>query len=103
MRTRTNKHSTSTSSIVTANGTVVAAGTPNVRIVVKNLKAGESLYVKKGAGAAATSGNFTDILPPGNAVDDGFGGSIPFENYTGAVSIFAASTAPRALVVIDTE
>jgi hypothetical protein len=91
------KYGTFTSSIVTSDGTA-ATGTNRSRVTIQNLST-VKLYVKKGTGC--TSSDFSVILAPGAATDDGYGGSAEFESCCTAISIKAASGSPRCVVSID--
>jgi hypothetical protein len=94
----TNPSHKSINTLCTTNGTVLTANYGRRDGLVQNLAA-EKLYVKKGAGCSAT--DFTVILSPCVAEDDGYGASLPLGNYSGVVSIFAISTTPRAMVSED--
>lgn len=94
----TNPVHKSINTLVTANGTVLTANFGRRDGLVQNLAA-EKLYVKKGTGCSDS--DFTMILAPAIAEDDGYGGSFPLGPYSGPVSIFAISTTPRAMVSED--
>ena len=81
----------STGTPVTADGTVftLAAGQKGF---IQNLD-DAAVYVKLGASASSTDFNF--VLKAGTAANDGTGGSLWIENYTGVVSIAAATGSPR--------
>jgi len=94
----TNPVHASVNTLKTTNGDALTANFGRRDGLVQNLST-EKLYVKKGTGASAA--DFTVILAPGSAADDGYGGSLPLGPYSGVVSIFAISTTPRAMVSED--
>lgn len=94
----TNPVHKSIATLRTANGDVLTANYGRRDGLVQNLSA-EKLYVKKGTGCSDT--DFTVILAPGTVADDGLGASLPLGCYSGVVSIFAVSLAPRAMVSED--
>lgn len=79
----------SRSSIVSANGTALAANRGRVGGFLQNLST-DKLYVKKGAGASTS--DFSAVLVGGSATDDGYGGTFPFDHYQGLVSVFSSGT-----------
>lgn len=90
--------SVAVSTLKTANGSVLSENRHRVNGLVQNLAA-EKLYVKKGPDCSAS--DFTALLSPGSAEDDGYGGSYPLGAYTGVVSVFAISESPRCMVSED--
>jgi len=93
----TNPSHKSLNTLRTANGDVLTANYGRRDGLVQNLAAAK-LYVKKGTGCSAS--DFTVILAPGGAEDDGYGASLPLGNYSGVVSIFSLGT-PRCMVSED--
>lgn len=93
MNVKSNIGRACTSTTQTSAGTVLNASAGRVGGLVQNLGTNK-LYVKLGTGASTT--DFTVILAPGSAADDGYGGSFPLDGWTGAVSI--DGTSPRAQV-----
>lgn len=87
--TRTNLARATNHSLVTAAGLALSANDGRVNGLIQNLSA-DKLYVKKGLSCSAS--DFTCILVPGTAADDGYGGTLPLSGYLGPVSIFSAGT-----------
>ena len=81
----------------TASGTVLTANFGRRDGLVQNLST-DKLYVKKGTGCSDS--DFTVILAPGSAADDGYGASFPLGPYTGPVSVYSAGTV-RCMVSED--
>lgn len=86
----------SVNSLVVAAGDVLTANFSRRDGLIQNLGT-DKLYVKKGTGCSTA--DFTMVLAPGAAQDDGFGGSFALGPYTGVVSI--AGTNPRCMVSED--
>ncbi|MFA5724154.1 MAG: hypothetical protein WC979_07910 [Candidatus Pacearchaeota archaeon] len=85
--------STSSGSIVTSNGTVLSENTLAIERVVQNLSA-NPIYINFGAGASNTK--FSIVLQGGSAQDDGKGGILSEQQYTGIIS--ASGSSPRLSV-----
>lgn len=81
----------STSTPVTADGTVFTLAAAE-KGFIQNLD-DAAVYVKLGASASSTSFNL--VLQAGTAANDGNGGSVVIADWIGAVSIAAATGAPR--------
>ncbi len=81
----------STATPVTTDGDVFTLN-PGEPGFIQNLK-DTAVYGKFGTGASSTSFHF--VLKACTADNDGTGGSIQITNYTGVVSIAAASGSPR--------
>jgi hypothetical protein len=60
---------------------------------IQNLDAADALGVKFGASPTTSSLSF--ILPCGVAADDGRGGQVRIDNWTGAVSVISMTGSPR--------
>ena len=87
MNVKSNIGRSSTATIVTSSGTVLAANAARVDGLVQNLGT-VKLYVKKGPNCSDT--DFTSVLAPGASTDDGYGGSLPLSGYAGQVSVYSA-------------
>jgi hypothetical protein len=96
--TRNAATASATSTIKSVSGDVLPRTRNRKGGFIQNLQ-NEKLYVYWGTGASATV--FSAILAPGAAVDDGLGGSLPFNGYTGVVSVFGAVNV-RCIVTEET-
>jgi len=84
-----------TSTVVTSDGTALAANATRQAFAIQNL-ATMPLYVKLGSGASSSS--FSFVLKAGTAANDGTGGFFSDSSYIGIVTIAAASGSPRVVV-----
>lgn len=82
-----------TPAIVTSNGTAIAANTSRKSWSIQNLDT-DVLYVRLGGTASATAFHF--LLKGGSVADDGLGGLVVDDAWTGLVSVFG--TTPRFVV-----
>lgn len=89
LNTRTGQTAAATGTIISANGTALARNRGRKNGLIQNLST-DKVYVK--LGASASDSDFNAILAPGSAADDGFGGSLPLDGYTGVVSVYSAGT-----------
>lgn len=78
--------------ILTTEGTVFALAAGEIGFI-QNLSAADSLAVKKGASASATSFNL--VLQSGAAADDGHGGTVEIDDWIGVVSVAKIGAAAR--------
>jgi hypothetical protein len=82
--------STSSGSIVTSNGTILAENTLAIERVIQNLST-NPIYINFGTGASNTK--FSIVLQGGSVQDDGKGGILSEQQYTGIIS--ASGSSPR--------
>lgn len=88
--------SVSAPSIITADGTALAANERRLWWGIINLDT-DAVLVKMGAGASAAS--FHVPLKACTLADDGSGGAFFDDTYTGIVTLIAAAGAPRVSVI----
>ncbi len=81
----------SRSGIITSAGTLLAVNLNRTGLIIQNLNGTHPAFIK--FGASASSSDFDLILKPGNAADDGLGGTFSYDvlSYTGIITVAGTS------------